>query len=338
MCLYPIFIRNPKYLPNKKNGGRPPRMKDFRTSHVPVGCGVCKECRKQRANSWRVRMTRELEGNMHQAKFVTFTFNEESYKELARRCGKDDTGRQDNDIARLAVKLFRERWRKKYKKSIRHWFVTELGHQGTERLHLHGIIFTDQKAKEINEKWGYGFTVIDERPVTNRTINYIVKYVQKNDVDHPNYTQIVLTSPGIGNKEFEKSTQAAWAAYKGEETRDSYRLPCGRITALPHYLRNKIYSERQREELWIFKMNQPYRWVAGVKVWEWESRDIYELLRQAQADNEKLKFAKPKRKESFISKKLENEKMKKTFLQVINNIEDEEVENFFFKNFGISKK
>ena len=38
---------NPKYKANKKNGGNIPPVIDQRTIYVPIGCGVCIECRKQ---------------------------------------------------------------------------------------------------------------------------------------------------------------------------------------------------------------------------------------------------------------------------------------------------
>ena len=45
----------------------------------------------------------------------------------------------ENETAKTAIRLFLERWRKKYGRSTKHWFITELGHDNTERLHLHGI-------------------------------------------------------------------------------------------------------------------------------------------------------------------------------------------------------
>jgi hypothetical protein len=49
MCLYPKFIRNRKYTVTKKNGGNVPEVKDKRALMVPVGCGKCMECKKQKA-------------------------------------------------------------------------------------------------------------------------------------------------------------------------------------------------------------------------------------------------------------------------------------------------
>ena len=43
MCLYPRLIKNPKYKPNKKNGGRVPPILDSRVLAVPIGCGKCLE-------------------------------------------------------------------------------------------------------------------------------------------------------------------------------------------------------------------------------------------------------------------------------------------------------
>ena len=67
MCLYPQLIKNPKYKATKKNGYKAPLIKDDngnylidpRTLYVPVGCGNCIECRKQKARQWQVRINEE---------------------------------------------------------------------------------------------------------------------------------------------------------------------------------------------------------------------------------------------------------------------------------------
>ena len=41
------MIKNPKYLPNKKNNNNPPEITDERVKYVPIGCGNCIECRNQ---------------------------------------------------------------------------------------------------------------------------------------------------------------------------------------------------------------------------------------------------------------------------------------------------
>ena len=57
MCLYPKLISNKKYTANKKNGGNIPPILDNRVLLVPVGCGKCMECLKQKAREWQIRMS-----------------------------------------------------------------------------------------------------------------------------------------------------------------------------------------------------------------------------------------------------------------------------------------
>ena len=96
------------------------------------------------------------------------------------------------------MRLFLERWRKKYKKSVKHYFVTELGGNYTERIHLHGIMWTTkEQVKDIQKIWGYGYVHIGI-DVSEKTVNYITKYMNKTDEKHKNYKGIILTSPGIG--------------------------------------------------------------------------------------------------------------------------------------------
>jgi hypothetical protein len=148
MCLYPKLIKNRKYIANKKNGGNIPPVSDLRVLYVPAGCGKCIECKKQKSREWNVRLQEEIRQNRI-GKFVTLTFSNESIKELANEIKGLNGYNLDNEIATLATRRFLERWRKKYKKSVKHWLVTELGGNGTENIHLHGIIWTNETAETI---------------------------------------------------------------------------------------------------------------------------------------------------------------------------------------------
>jgi len=121
MCLYPKLIKNRKYVSNKKNGGNIPPVTDQRILLVPAGCGKCIECKKQKSREWQVRLQEEIRHN-NKGKFVTLTFSNESIKELAKEI-KLEGYELDNEIATLATRRFLERWRKKYKKSVKHWLV-----------------------------------------------------------------------------------------------------------------------------------------------------------------------------------------------------------------------
>ena len=83
MCLYPKLIKNKKYTSNKKNGGFIPTVFDERTLLVPVGCGNCIECRKQKARSWQVRLLEDIKVNT-ECVFVTLTFDNDSLNNLLK--------------------------------------------------------------------------------------------------------------------------------------------------------------------------------------------------------------------------------------------------------------
>ncbi|QCS36821.1 replication initiation protein [Tortoise microvirus 11] len=258
MCLYTRIIENPKYKPNKKNGGKPPIPKDERLKAVPIKCGNCIECRKQKSNEWRIRLAIEIE--QETAHFITMTFNEESLKEVEEIAKTKEA----NKVATVAVRRFVERWRAKHKKSVKHWFITELGHKGTERLHLHGIIFTKESEEEIQKRWKYGIVQLGYS-MNDKVINYVVKYVTKTDKDHPGYKPKILASPGIGGKEWRKLL--FYSKYKsGGKTNDHLKLPNGTKIATPIYLRNKFYSEEEREELWLEKLNKGEMYIMGQRI------------------------------------------------------------------------
>ena len=134
MCLYPKLIPNKRYLPTRKNGGVPPVCPDERLRYVTAACGDCYECRKQKQRQWVVRMSEENRQTPN-AYFLTLTIDDKSYKQLKQKYKLKD----NNDIATKAIRLCLERVRKLTGKSVKHWFITELGHEKTERLHLHGI-------------------------------------------------------------------------------------------------------------------------------------------------------------------------------------------------------
>jgi len=112
MCLYPRLIRNRKYTPNKKNGGIVPEVKDKRVLSVPVGCGKCLECRRQKSRQWQVRLQEDIRVNKN-AKFVTFTFSERELQKLDNEIEGLSGYDRDNEICRLAVRRFTERYKSK---------------------------------------------------------------------------------------------------------------------------------------------------------------------------------------------------------------------------------
>ena len=295
MCLYPTLIRNRKYTKTKKNGGLIPPVTDERVKFVPIGCGNCMECRKQKQRAWQVRMLEDIKYNRN-GKFVTFTFSNEAYTELAAEFEGVSTGYDlDNAIATLAVRRFLERWRKQYKKSLRHWLVTELGHNGTENIHLHGIIWTDEPLTTVAQKWQYGFTWTGDGDqkvnyVNAKTVNYITKYVSKVDKDHLYYKSIVLTSPGIGNGYTKKNIMSKHNRFNGTNTIEHYRTDTGHKIAMPIYWRNKIYTDEEREKLWLYRLDKNERWVCGEKIRADDTKNYYGALAHYRRLNKELGY------------------------------------------------
>ena len=237
MCLYPKLIKNRKYIPNKKNGGNPPPVSDERVKFVPKACGNCMECRKAKARDWQARLAEDIKTNKN-AKFVTLTFSDESFALLASEMPQFSGYFLDNEVATLAVRRFNERHRKLTGKAIRHWLITELGHEGTENIHLHGLIWTDLHLDKIEELWKYGMMWKGYKMQTTKgqiayynyvgpkTVNYITKYVHKQDKDHPHYKPITLTSAGIGQN-YTKTYNATKNTFNGKDTNETYRTVSG---------------------------------------------------------------------------------------------------------------
>ena len=310
MCLYSAVMKNPRYGYSKKNGGKIPVLKDKRVGFIAGGCGRCMECLKQKGLGWRVRLMEDVK-DYSEAKFVTLTFSEESLKDLRNVVNKDrklDGYALDNEVAVLAVKRFRERWRKKTKKSPRHWLVTELGDKNG-RIHMHGIVYGSKEM--IEEKWMYGFVDVKEH-VNDVSINYITKYITKIDVKHKEYRPKICTSAGIGAGYIEKS-RGKHKYVKGK-TRTDYRMRSGVKVSLPIYYKKKLWSDDEREELWIDLLDKDERWVGGEKILKKYDRDDVqetELRRYYQHRNEQLGYGKREKKWDEIGYRNDKQRLNK---------------------------
>lgn len=263
MCLYPRFIKNKKYQSYKIKKGDT-ICTDHRKLYVAVGCGNCYECLRQKAQQWRVRLTEELKVQQN-AYFVTLTFSNESLIEIANRLGTKEP--DTNAAATYAVRHFLERWRKNNKKSLRHWLITELGHENTERIHLHGIIFPSEEItnETLTSYWKYGKTDIGEY-CNLQTINYIVKYVTKIDKDHKTFKPIILCSSGIGAEYINTIEAKNTYKYRPKNSAEYYVLKNGNKVALPIYYRNKLYSVNERDKMWTDRLDKHTIYVNGIKI------------------------------------------------------------------------
>lgn len=253
---------------------------------------------KKKSREWQVRLLEEIKENK-KGYFVTLTLSNESIKKLDDIIQEEENQlmieyhtegyERDNAIATKATRLFLERWRKFTTKSARHWLITELGHQGTENIHLHGIIWTDLPKETIERHWKYGY-VWTGHYINEKTINYITKYVTKVDKIHKYYKPKILNSKGIG-KAYTQTYNSKLNTYKEKNTDETYKTRNGYKMAMPIYYRNKIYTEKEREQLWLQKLDKQIRYVGGEKIDISQNEDQYwKLLKWYQNKNKSLGY------------------------------------------------
>lgn len=330
MCLYPRLIKNRKYISNKKNGGIIPAVSDNRVLMVPIGCGKCIECKKQKAREWSVRLQEEIRHDKR-GKFITLTFSDESIKELIENT-KLEGYDLDNEIAKKGVRRFLERYRKKNKISVKHWLVTELGGNNTERIHIHGIVWTNETNENISKLWKYGIITIGERRYNNgkaennksegyvneKTINYIVKYVNKIDKLHKEYNSKILTSAGIGKNYIER-IDSKQNKYIEKNTKETYTTRQGKKLAMPIYYRNKIYNDEEKEKLWLEKLDKNERWICGEKIDISKGDEkYYKTLEYYRKRNKELGYG--DNSKNWELKRYENERRNLKKLEILKNV------------------
>lgn len=289
MCLYPKLIKNKKYLPTKKNNYNPPICKDERLLYVPVGCGNCIECRTQKAREWQVRLNEEIKVNKY-AYFVTMTFSEESMEQFTKELKDND----ENYIATIAVRRFLERYRKINKKSLKHWLITELGHNNTERLHIHGLLFNENELtnEEITKYWQYGYTFTGDY-CTAKTINYIIKYVTKIDNNHRGYQPKIFCTAGLGESFITEQIKKTYK-YDPSNIKEYYKLPNGQKVNLPIYYRNKLFTEDEKEKLWLNRLDKHTLFVRGIEIQNIDTNEgqkqYFDILKEQQKQNAELGY------------------------------------------------
>ena len=79
--------------------------------------------------------------------------------------------------------------------------------------------------------------------------------------------------------------------YKEGDTKEYYRDRKGFKKAIPVYWRNKIYSDEEKEKLWIEKLDKQERWVDGKKIDISKGEDGYwKALKYAREKNKRLGY------------------------------------------------
>ena len=155
-------------------------------------------------------------------------------------------------------------------------------------------MFTREDTETIAEIWKYGNIWIGDY-CNAKTINYIIKYVTKVDEQHKGYEPKILTSAGIGRNYIK--TNGKRNKYNGTDTKENYKLPNGAKTAISIYYRNKIYTEEERQNLWLNKLDKQERYVMGTKISVKNGEDTYfKVLEEARKVNKRLGYGSDNKK------------------------------------------
>lgn len=312
MCLYENEIINPATIPSLKKGKERPggSRRDTRHNTIRIPCGICEECVRKKRNEWKIRITEELKHTELNAYMVTLTVSEQALKEIETEI--PGITKNAEKTAKILVKRFRERWRKEFGKSIKHFLVSELGHNNTERLHMHGVLITDKNLREghINDnkqnritrskgrktgimsttcllakKWKYGQIHIGEY-CNESTVGYIVKYITKTDTKHEGFKPKILTSPGMGAKYTENNKEKH--KFNWETTDTKYTTNTGVKVELPMYYKRKIWNSNERENLWSMALDRNTIWINGHEINKSKSEEIRKAVKFGHIQN-KLK-------------------------------------------------
>ena len=100
----------------------------------------------------------------------------------------------------------------------------------------------------------------------------------KTDSKNREQKAIILNSAGIG-ADYLKREDSKRHTYKGDDTIVTYKNRSGVEVALPTYWRNKIWTDEERENLWIDMLNRDERYVCGEKV-KIDTTELQEQLKQ----------------------------------------------------------
>ena len=260
MCKNKIVIKNKRYQPTKKNGYTKETPRDRRLYYIEIPCGECKECKKKKKEMWRLRIENELLDSKS-AIFFTGTFSDKAIEKIKKQYGV----KEENDIATKANRLFLERLRKKYNIKLTHWCITELGSE-KGRIHIHGIFFIkeNQDIKYIKDKikreWDFGWNYlgyVDQ----GKTINYVTKYMLKENENFKEFKPKVLASKNIGIGFIERNK--SFYKYKEEdgkvEANTKMEYLDGRETYLIKYYKEKLYTTEERENILLSILDEEKR-------------------------------------------------------------------------------
>lgn len=193
-----------------------------------VPCGKCYECKRNDRMNWSIR----VQDTIKDGTFITLTYSDEYHDGKLHKKHLIDY-----------LKRLREHIRKKdVNFKLQYFAVGEYGDR-FKRPHYHCIInYADTSS--IKEKWQYGH--VHTGRVTNASIHYCTKYIQKNsgwkkDQKPKEIREFRIMSKSLGQNWIKRNKEH----YR--KNRITYLIKDGKKYALPRYFIDKIFKEQTIE-------------------------------------------------------------------------------------------
>lgn len=223
---------------------------------IPVPCGRCPECKKQRINGWIFRLEEELKRSTT-AIVVTLTYDtvhvpitnalymslkKEDVQKFFKRMRKavssewnKHKGEHDGPMA-----WFQE------EPQIKYYLCGEYG-TDTDRPHYHAIIFNLPDWTYVENAWQKGHVHYDLE-ISTAAMAYTTKYMDKpkriplhrNDDREPEFS---LMSKRLGDNYI---TPETIQYHKSDLLNRVYLSTQGKKITMPRYYKNKIYHEYEK--------------------------------------------------------------------------------------------
>ncbi len=272
-CISPISVKDPRATRG--------------STRLTVPCAKCGACRASRRAEWSFRLKYEFK-KAKTAWFITLTYLEEQMPRIRGR----------GNLNKNHIQLWLKKLRKSNNGRIRYYLVGEYGTK-TGRPHYHIIIFNvdSDNIQNIQRCWENGKKVsrglVHRGSVNDGSIHYTLKYhlnYEKDKYQHYGLNPEFATMsrrPGIG---YDYVNEAGWWNKKNKY---SYLINNGYKQKLPRYYKNKVFSEKEKEEIAI----------ASIKLADIQYKKEVERLQKQGYNNpeyelEKRQFIKAKQQKS----------------------------------------
>lgn len=235
------------------NKGRPP------IETIPIRCGKCLNCKRVRVAQWSFRLMQESKVSIS-AKFITLTYNTEHIPITENRfmtLRKEDLQaffkrlryyeKELKQISQDELKIVKRGGDISRVKKLKYYAVGEYGTK-RKRPHYHIILFNLKDEQSIYKSWTFGSIDIGE--VNNNTIDYTLKYMQKESNRHK-------FKAFDGEKEFSLMSQGLGQNWRNKEIDSFYQKNLdinyvmsdkGYKIPMPKTYRDKILSKEQKDK------------------------------------------------------------------------------------------